>query len=135
MIFLKTESLQQPGRVSIETSRSLQRIVAERFAGLAAVAAAAQCLGGRATYDLGQVEGIISNRVENEILQSIHNVEELFAQGRHSVDGLVRALRFPVAVVLQVNNDGFGGFEMGAGGAQGRSVRAEDAELARKNGT
>jgi hypothetical protein len=38
-------------------------------------------------------------------------------------------------LVLQVNNDGFGGFEMGAGGAQGRSVRAEDAELARKNGT
>ena len=46
MIFLKTESLQQPGRVSIETSRSLQRIVAERSAGLAAVAAAATRCGG-----------------------------------------------------------------------------------------
>lgn len=99
------------------------------------MAAAALCLGGRATYNLGQVEGIIANRVEDEILQPIHNVEELFAQGRHGVDGLVRALEFPVALVLQVNNNGFGGFEMGAGGAQGRSVRAEDAELARKNGT
>lgn len=108
---------------------------AERSSVQVAAAAAAWCLGGRSTYNLGQVEGIISNRVENKILQPVYNVQQLFAQGRHGDGRRVRFLEFPVALVVQVNNNGLGGFRKGAGGAQGRSVCAEDAGLARKSGT
>jgi hypothetical protein len=35
------------------------------------------------TYNLGQIEGIISNGVEDQILQPVDDVEELLAQRRH----------------------------------------------------
>jgi hypothetical protein len=45
------------------------------------------------TYNLGQVEGVISNGVENKILQPVDNVEELLSQRSHGVGGGVVALR------------------------------------------
>jgi hypothetical protein len=40
------------------------------------------CASG-VTYNLGQVQGIISDGVENEILQPVDHVEELLAQRSH----------------------------------------------------
>jgi hypothetical protein len=34
-------------------------------------------------YNLWQIQGIISNGIENEILEPVDNVEELFTQRRH----------------------------------------------------
>jgi hypothetical protein len=42
------------------------------------------------TYNLGQIEGIISNRVEDQILQPVDDVEELLAQRRHCAGVCVR---------------------------------------------
>jgi hypothetical protein len=35
------------------------------------------------TYYLGEVEGVVPDGVEDEILQLVDNVEQVFAQGRH----------------------------------------------------
>jgi hypothetical protein len=47
-----------------------------------------QCQRGH-TYNLRQVQGIISNSVENKILQPVDHVEELLAQRSHGVGGAV----------------------------------------------
>jgi hypothetical protein len=45
---------------------------------------------GGATYNLGQVEGVIADGVENEVLEPVDDVEELLAQRRHNAGGRVR---------------------------------------------
>jgi hypothetical protein len=50
------------------------------------------CPGQRGhTYNLRQVQRIISNSVENEVLQPVDHVEELLAQRSHGVGGGVCA--------------------------------------------
>jgi hypothetical protein len=44
------------------------------------------------TYNLGQVQGVISNGVEHEILQPVDHVEELLAQRSHGVGGVCGVL-------------------------------------------
>jgi hypothetical protein len=57
-----------------------------------------KCLNPRGhTYNLGQVEGIISNSVENEVLEPVDNVEELLSQRSHGAGGCVFAL-LPTAI-------------------------------------
>lgn len=45
---------------------------------------------GGATYNLGQVEGVIADGVENEVLEPVDDVEELLAQRRHNAGRRVR---------------------------------------------
>lgn len=56
------------------------------------------------TYNLGQVQGIISYRVENEILQPVDHVEELLAQRSHGVGGCLCAL-LPTAAAWMWTGD------------------------------
>jgi hypothetical protein len=53
------------------------------------LSATAWTSGARHTYNLRQVQGIISNRVENEVLEPVDNVEELLTQRSHGVGGWV----------------------------------------------
>ena len=45
---------------------------------------------GGATYNLGQVKGIIADGVEDKVLEPVDDVEELLAQRRHDAGGRVR---------------------------------------------
>jgi hypothetical protein len=47
------------------------------------------------TYDLGEVEGVVPDSVEDEVLQLVDNVQQVFAQGRH--DGVLYAMGRPTA--------------------------------------
>jgi len=78
--------LRQPARVSTARAEPCGRLLTPTFP-----AATAYTRG--VTYNLGQVEGVISNGVENKILQPVDNVEELLSQRSHGVGGGVVALR------------------------------------------
>lgn len=39
------------------------------------------------TYNLGKVERVISDSIENKVLQPVDNVEELLTQRSHGADG------------------------------------------------
>ncbi len=42
------------------------------------------------TYNLGQIERIIANSVEDKVLEPVDDVEELLAQRRHNAGERVR---------------------------------------------
>jgi hypothetical protein len=44
---------------------------------------------GGATYNLGEIERVIADGVENEVLEPVDDVEELLAQRRHNAGGRV----------------------------------------------
>lgn len=43
-----------------------------------------------ATYDLGQVEGVAADGVEDQILQLVDGAEEVLAEGSHDDEGRSR---------------------------------------------
>lgn len=50
----------------------------------------AHALAKGTTYNLGQVEGVISDSIENKVLEPVHNIEELLTQRRHNAGERVR---------------------------------------------
>jgi hypothetical protein len=69
-----------PSHVVARSSRAFASVLC-RIAGASAVGA---------TYNLGQVEGVIADGVENKVLEPVDDVEELLAQRRHNAGGRVR---------------------------------------------
>lgn len=87
-----------------------------------------------ATYNLGQIERVIADGVENEVLEPVDDVKELLTQRRHDAGGRSTCAVLVLLLTLafyEVNNNGLRGFEMGAIGAQGLKPGSEDTEMAR----
>lgn len=70
------------------------RVVARSSRAFASVCPLLCCIAGTsavgATYNLGQVEGVIADGVENKVLEPVDDVEELLTQRRHNAGGRVR---------------------------------------------
>lgn len=79
---------------------------------------AAQCLGRRGTYDLGQVEGVIADGVEHQVLQPVDDVEQLLAQRSHGARVWLR-----VRVRVRVLVLGLGSGRQAHSGSSGRQRR------------
>ena len=89
MTFRLIGSLRQPAKVSTCSVAMLQHYRGHFRSTALSQSRFSVGLRGERTYNLGQIEGIISNGVEDEVLESVDNVEQLLAQRGHGAGGCV----------------------------------------------